>query len=81
MIFDEQAIKIPRSLISKLRSLRPQVGVLKVRLFRPWDRTRFMAALPTTCKRICVLDRTKDCSQLEVLYLYHYISFYISTYR
>ena len=37
-----------------------QVGVLKVRLFRPWDRTRFMAALPKTTKRVCVLDRTKD---------------------
>lgn len=37
-----------------------QVGVLKVRLFRPWDRSRFMSALPATCKRICVLDRTKD---------------------
>ena len=42
-----------------------QVGVLKVRLFRPWDRARFMAALPTTAKRVCVLDRTKDRSWLE----------------
>ena len=40
--------------------LHLQVGVLKVRLFRPWDRNRFMAALPTTTKRICVLDRTKE---------------------
>lgn len=37
-----------------------KVGVLKVRLFRPWDRTRFMAALPKTTKRVCVLDRTKE---------------------
>ena len=43
--------------------LRGQVGVLKVRLFRPWDANRFMAALPKTCKRICVLDRTKDGSR------------------
>ncbi|CAK9099419.1 unnamed protein product [Durusdinium trenchii] len=40
-----------------------KVGVLKVRLFRPWDANRFMAALPKTCKRICVLDRTKDGSR------------------
>ncbi|CAJ1363862.1 unnamed protein product [Effrenium voratum] len=37
-----------------------KVGVLKVRLFRPWSRERFMAALPKTTERICVLDRTKD---------------------
>eukprot|EP00913_Durusdinium_trenchii_P026580 g24936.t1 len=47
-----------------------KVGVLKVRLFRPWDRTRFMAALPKTTKRVCVLDRTKDWgSQGEPLLL------------
>eukprot|EP00435_Cladocopium_sp_Y103_P044074 s2861_g12.t1 len=47
-----------------------KVGVLKVRLFRPWDRNRFMAALPTTTKRICVLDRTKEQgSQGEPLFL------------
>ena len=42
-----------------------QVGVLKVRLFRPWSRERFMAALPKTTERICVLDRTKDARRAE----------------
>ena len=37
-----------------------KVGVLKVRLFRPWDNSRFLAALPKTTERICVLDRTKE---------------------
>eukprot|EP00927_Polykrikos_kofoidii_P046141 TRINITY_DN40337_c0_g1_i1.p1 TRINITY_DN40337_c0_g1~~TRINITY_DN40337_c0_g1_i1.p1 ORF type:complete len:1902 (+),score=402.20 TRINITY_DN40337_c0_g1_i1:435-5708(+) len=37
-----------------------RVGVLKVRLFRPWDRDRFLAALPRTVRRMCVLDRCKD---------------------
>eukprot|EP00930_Biecheleria_cincta_P027746 TRINITY_DN19429_c0_g2_i1.p1 TRINITY_DN19429_c0_g2~~TRINITY_DN19429_c0_g2_i1.p1 ORF type:complete len:1904 (+),score=358.79 TRINITY_DN19429_c0_g2_i1:352-5712(+) len=37
-----------------------RVGVLKVRLFRPWDPSRFLAALPKTVQRICVLDRTKE---------------------
>ena len=47
-----------------------KVGVLKVRLFRPWDTARFMAALPKTTKRICVLDRTKEQgSQGEPLFL------------
>ena len=47
-----------------------KVGVLKVRLFRPWDTARFMAALPKTTQRICVLDRTKEQgSQGEPLFL------------
>ena len=37
-----------------------KVGVLKVRLFRPFDVARFAAALPTTVRAIAVLDRTKE---------------------
>jgi pyruvate-ferredoxin/flavodoxin oxidoreductase len=37
-----------------------KVGVLKVRLFRPFDMKRFLAALPASVKRIAVLDRTKE---------------------
>jgi len=37
-----------------------RVGVLKVRLFRPFDVTRLMAALPRTVRAIAVLDRTKE---------------------
>lgn len=37
-----------------------KVGVLKVRLFRPWATDRFLAALPETAMRVCVLDRTKE---------------------
>ncbi len=37
-----------------------KVGVLKVRLFRPFDVARFVAALPTSVKAIAVLDRTKE---------------------
>ncbi len=36
------------------------VGLLKVRLYRPFDATRLLAALPSTCKKIAVLDRTKE---------------------
>ena len=47
-----------------------KVGVLKVRLFRPWDIKRFMEALPATVKAIAVLDRTKEAGALgEPLYL------------
>ena len=37
-----------------------KVGVLKVRLYRPFDVARFVAALPPTVRAIAVLDRTKE---------------------
>ncbi len=47
-----------------------KVGVLKVRLYRPFDMQRFAAALPQTVKAIAVLDRTKEPgSGGEPLYL------------
>jgi len=36
------------------------VGLLKVRLFRPFDSDSLIAALPATCRKIAVLDRTKE---------------------
>ncbi len=37
-----------------------KVGVIKVRLYRPFDIKRFMEAIPSTVKGIAVLDRTKE---------------------
>ncbi|MDW8344416.1 MAG: pyruvate:ferredoxin (flavodoxin) oxidoreductase [Verrucomicrobiae bacterium] len=37
-----------------------KVGVLKVRLYRPFDVRRFAAALPGSVRAIAVLDRTKE---------------------
>ncbi|MEW5784358.1 MAG: pyruvate:ferredoxin (flavodoxin) oxidoreductase [Bacillota bacterium] len=37
-----------------------KVGLVKVRLFRPFSYEHFLAALPRSCKRIAVLDRTKE---------------------
>ena len=37
-----------------------KVGLLKVRLYRPWNTQDFINALPKSTKRICVLDRTKE---------------------
>ena len=37
-----------------------KVGILKVRLYRPFSRTAFLAALPPTVRSIAVLDRTKE---------------------
>ncbi len=37
-----------------------KIGLLKVRLYRPFDAARFVAALPVTVKTVTVLDRTKE---------------------
>jgi len=37
-----------------------KVGVVKVRLYRPFSAKHFLQVLPATCKRIAVLDRTKE---------------------
>ncbi len=37
-----------------------KVGLIKVRLYRPFDAAAFLAALPETVKGIAVLDRTKE---------------------
>ena len=45
-------------------------GLVKVRLYRPFDVKRFKEALPSTVKRISVLDRTKEPGSIgEPLYL------------
>jgi len=37
-----------------------KVGMVKVRLYRPFDATHFLASLPATVKSIAVLDRCKE---------------------
>ena len=37
-----------------------KVGFVQVHLYRPFDVSRFIAAIPATCKSIAVLDRTKE---------------------
>ena len=37
-----------------------KIGMVKVRLFRPFDSKAFLSALPSTVKSIAVLDRTKE---------------------
>ncbi len=47
-----------------------KVGVIKVRLFRPFSIKHLLSVLPTTTKSIAVLDRTKEPGSLgEPLYL------------
>ncbi len=47
-----------------------KLGLVKVRLYRPFSAEAFRAALPKTVKRIAVLDRTKEPGALgDPLYL------------
>ena len=57
--------------INYLNSTRgTKYGLVKVRLYRPFDVKRFREALPQTVKRIAVLDRTKEPGSIgEPLYL------------
>jgi pyruvate-ferredoxin/flavodoxin oxidoreductase len=46
--------------VDALNATGEKVGVLKVRLYRPWDTQRLADALPGSVKAIAVLDRTKE---------------------
>jgi len=56
--------------IERLIADGEKVGLLKVRLFRPFDGAAFAATLPKTTRAIAVLDRTKEPGSTgEPLYL------------
>ena len=56
--------------VDYLNALGEKVGVVKVRLYRPFDVERFMAVLPESVEAIAVLDRTKEPGSAgEPLYL------------
>jgi pyruvate-ferredoxin/flavodoxin oxidoreductase len=47
-----------------------KVGLVKVRLYRPWSARKFLDVLPRSVQRIAVLDRVKEAgSEGEPLYL------------
>jgi pyruvate-ferredoxin/flavodoxin oxidoreductase len=47
-----------------------KVGLIKVRLYRPFVTDKFLAAIPATCKQIAVMDRTKEPGAIgEPLYM------------
>ena len=56
--------------VEHLTSKGEKVGILKVRLYRPFSIEHFVAALPASVKKIAVLDRTKESGSTgEPLYL------------
>ncbi|MBI2377349.1 MAG: pyruvate:ferredoxin (flavodoxin) oxidoreductase [Deltaproteobacteria bacterium] len=46
--------------VGTLARLGQKVGVIQVRLFRPFSATHLLAALPATVRSVAVLDRTKE---------------------
>jgi pyruvate-ferredoxin/flavodoxin oxidoreductase len=56
--------------VDYLNQIGEKVGVVKVRLYRPFDSQRFVAALPPSTRSVAVLDRTKEPGAIaEPLYL------------
>ncbi len=56
--------------VDYLNARGEKVGVVKVRLYRPFSIEKLLAAIPNTVKKIAVLDRTKEPGSIgEPLYL------------
>src|SRR5690606_35644802 len=49
-----------REAVARLAEEGEKVGVVAVRLYRPFDADAFVASLPATTRSIAVLDRTKE---------------------
>ena len=61
---------VAEEVIDYLTAKGEKVGLVKVRLYRPWVSDAFLKALPKTAKKVAVLDRTKEPGSLgEPLYL------------
>ena len=61
---------VAEEVIDYLNAHGEKVGLIKVRLYRPFAADRLISALPKTAKKVAVLDRTKEPgAQGEPLYL------------
>ena len=61
---------VAEEVIDYLTKAGEKVGLVKVRLYRPWVSSSLLKVLPETVKKIAVLDRTKEPGSLgEPLYL------------
>ena len=58
-----------KEVVDELNSKDEKVGLIIVRLYRPFSSKYFLKALPNTVKKIAVLDRTKESGSAEPLYL------------
>ena len=61
---------VAEEVIDYMLAAGEKVGLVKVRLYRPFVASKLAEAIPTTCKKLAVLDRTKEPGSLgEPLYI------------
>ncbi len=61
---------VAEEVIDYLTAAGEKVGLIKVRLYRPWSSKALLDVIPKTAKKIAVLDRTKEPGSLgDPLYL------------
>ncbi len=61
---------VAEEVIDYLTAKGEKVGLVKVRLYRPFSTKHFVDAIPSTCKKLAVLDRTKEPGSIgEPLFL------------
>ena len=54
------AAETAKEAVDYLTAKGEKVGLLNVHLYRPFAADKFVAAIPATCKKLAVLDRTKE---------------------
>src|SRR5271157_1320499 len=70
MVLMGSGAETARAAADALRRAGAKVGVLQVRLYRPFSAEHFLAALPESCRAIAVLEQTKQPGATgEPLYL------------
>ena len=70
MVIMGSGAEVAEEAIARLNAAGENVGLVKVRLYRPFSIEHFIAALPASVKTIAVLDRTKEPGSTgEPLYL------------
>ncbi|MBQ2739235.1 MAG: pyruvate:ferredoxin (flavodoxin) oxidoreductase, partial [Oscillibacter sp.] len=61
---------VAEEVIDYMTAQGEKVGMVKVHLYRPFAADRLLEAIPATCKKIAVMDRTKEPGALgEPLYM------------
>ncbi|WP_338433305.1 pyruvate:ferredoxin (flavodoxin) oxidoreductase [Clostridium tyrobutyricum] len=61
---------VAEEVIDYLTARGEKIGIVKVRLYRPWVSNSLLKVLPKTAKKVAVLDRTKEPGALgDPLYL------------
>ena len=54
------AAETAKETVDYLTARGEKVGIINVHLYRPFSAEHFLAAVPASCKRLAVLDRTKE---------------------